>query len=76
MSDVQLANVMKAVRRRSDASISQGGTGYVSTDVLRFDVGLNTRTLRRVLDEAVASGAMLRCAAGRGYGYRPVMVNA
>lgn len=69
MSAIQLANVMKALRQRSENHIRQGGDGFVSTAVLRFDVGLGTRPLRRVLDEAFTSGGLERREDGRGSGY-------
>lgn len=75
MTTIQQANALKAVRTRSDNQIAQGGSGFITTDVLRFDVGLSTRALRRVLDGAVSAGALERREAGRGYSYRPVMLS-
>lgn len=60
MSDIQQRNALKAVRVRSEQLRSKGQEGFVSVDVLRFDVGLNTRTLRRLLDAAVAAGDLER----------------
>jgi len=60
MSAVQLANVVTALRLRCAQNVRQGGTGFVTTDALRFDVGLRTATLRRVMDAGVRSGSIER----------------
>lgn len=79
MSAIQQANAMKAVRVRSDQMIAQGGDGYVSLDVLRFDVGLSTRALRRIYDAGVSNGELQRKSHTRADGisrshlYRTVM---
>lgn len=74
MSYSQLTGVLRALTKRSDSSKALGGDGFVATRSLCFDVGLNTRTIRRVLDEGVTSGAIERRPTGRGngYSYRPV----
>lgn len=64
--------LLSALSRRTLRSIEAGGDGFIPTSTLSFDVGLNTRTLRRVLDEAVQAGAAERQDNGPGkpYSYR------
>lgn len=82
MSAIQQANAMKAVRVRSDQMVRQGCDGFVSLDVLRFDVGLSTRTLRRIYDAAVQNGELQRKSftradgVSRSHQYRIVQVHA
>lgn len=54
------------------ANVTAGGDGFISTGTLSFDVGLNTRTIRRMLDSAVESGEAERRSNGPGksYSYR------
>lgn len=58
--------------QRTANNITTGGDGYISTATLSFDVGLNTRTIRRALDEAVETGLAERRYNGIGktYSYR------
>lgn len=68
MSAIQQANAIKAIRMRSEMLRAQGGDGFVPLDVLRFDVGLTTRTLRRIYDAAVADGSLQRESSSRADG--------
>lgn len=82
MSAIQQANAMKALRVRSDQMIAQGCDGFVSLEVLRFDVGLSTRALRRIYDAAVSNGELQRKSYTRADGvsrshlYRTVLTGA
>lgn len=82
MSAIQQANAMKAVRVRSDQMIAQGCDGFVSLDVLRFDVGLSTRALRRIYDAAVSDGTLQRKTdkradgISRSHAYRTILTGA
>lgn len=60
---------MKALHRRSEASRSAGGDGFISTYLIKFDAGLSTRAVRRVLDQGMAQGVLERREAGPGSGY-------
>ena len=64
--------LMRVLARRTQRGIAAGGDGFTSTGMLSFDVGLNTRSLRRVLDEAVSAGAAERRDNGPGkpFSYR------
>lgn len=74
MTAIQIDAVPRALRSRSEVSLAKGGDGFVSTSALSLTVGLNTRTLRRVLDAGVANGTLERrqTGNGNGYSYRPV----
>lgn len=64
--------LISALTRRTRKSIAAGGDGYIPTVTLSFDAGLNTRAIRRVLDEMVAAGSVERRSNGPGkpYSYR------
>lgn len=64
--------LISALTRRTRKSIAAGGDGYIPTVTLSFDAGLNTRAIRRVLDEMVAAGGVERRSNGSGkpYSYR------
>ena len=74
MTARQIEAVPRALCARCEASTARGGDGFVSTSALSLTVGLNTRTLRRILDAGVANGTLERRVTGRGngYSYRPV----
>lgn len=57
---------------RTAKNMATGGDGYISTSTLSFDIGLNTRTIRRALDGAVETGLAERRYNGIGkpYSYR------
>lgn len=64
--------LINTLTRRTMASVTAGGDGFISTGTLSFDIGLNTRTIRRMLDSAVESGEAERRSNGPGkaYSYR------
>lgn len=64
--------LLSSLKLRTKRGLAAGGDGFIPTGTLSFDVGLNTRTIRRVLDEEVANGAIERCSNGPGkaYSYR------
>ena len=64
--------LIEILTNRTEKNISTGGDGYISTATLSFDVGLNTRTIRRALDKAVETGLAERRYNGIGkpYSYR------
>lgn len=64
--------LMRILSHRTKKGISTGSDGFISTTTLSFDVGLNTRNLRRILDEAVRAGSAERRYNGPGkpYSYR------
>lgn len=70
--DRNQAVLISALTRRTRKSITAGGDGYIPTVTLSFDAGLNTRAIRRVLDEMVAAGGVERRSNGPGkpYSYR------
>lgn len=69
MSAIQLAGVLPALRARSAANKRAGGDGFVSTSTISLTVGLNTRTVRRVLDAGLQDGTLERRLTGFGTGY-------
>lgn len=64
--------LISALARRTAKSIEAGGDGFIPTSTLSFDVGLNTRTIRKELDNAVSNGTVERADNGPGkpYSYR------
>lgn len=54
----QLANIRKFMSLRSQENIQRGGDGFVSSELLEFDVGLNTKTIHRELWRMVTSGEL------------------
>lgn len=64
--------LISTLARRSVTNVAAGGDGFISTSTLSFDVGLNTRTIRRVLDKAVEAGEAERRfdGPGKSYSYR------
>ncbi|MDU5552057.1 MAG: hypothetical protein E6051_20085 [Citrobacter freundii] len=64
--------LINTLTRRTMANVTAGGDGFISTGTLSFDVGLNTRTIRRMLDSAVELGEAERRSNGPGksYSYR------
>lgn len=45
--------LMRILAQRTQRGLKAGSDGFTTTTLLAFDIGLNTRTLRRVLDAAV-----------------------
>ncbi|MDE9477052.1 hypothetical protein KKJ06_16660 [Xenorhabdus bovienii] len=72
MSSSQINAILSTLKNRSRNNLNNGGDGFISTDVLVFDVGLNTRTIRRELDRAVSDGQLerQRLVNGKSYKYR------
>jgi len=72
MAERNKAVLLNSLKQRTGKSIAAGGDGYIPTVTLSFDAGLNTRAIRRVLDEMVAAGGVERRSNGPGkpYSYR------
>lgn len=66
--------LLNALIRRTNRSLTVGGDGYVSTGTLSFDAGINTRSIRKILDHAVCAGEVARRDNGPGkpFSYRAV----
>lgn len=64
--------LMRILAQRTQRGLKAGSDGFTATTLLAFDIGLNTRTLRRVLDAAVCAGAAERRDNGPGkpFSYR------
>lgn len=60
------ALLFEMIRKRSEKSFSDGGDGFVFALMLAFDVGLNSRIVKRMLDSAVRTGLLEK--ADRGIG--------
>lgn len=60
------ALLFEMIRKRSEKSFSDGGDGVVFASMLAFDVGLNSRIVKRMLDSAVRTGLLEK--ADRGIG--------
>ncbi|CSE31430.1 Uncharacterised protein [Shigella sonnei] len=60
------ALLFEMIRKRSEKSFSDGGDGFVFASMLAFDVGLNSRIVKRMLDSAVRDGLLE--VVGRGVG--------
>lgn len=58
MSNHQIANILMFIKSRSRASLADGGDGFISSQNLEFDVGLNTKTIQRELERLVATGEL------------------
>ncbi|MBB7876756.1 hypothetical protein HEL59_024225, partial [Escherichia coli] len=43
------ALLFEMIRKRSEKSFSDGGDGFVFASMLAFDVGLNSRIVKRML---------------------------
>lgn len=54
----QIANILMFIQSRSRASLANGGDGFVSSQNLEFDVGLNTKTIQRELERLVTTGEL------------------
>lgn len=61
--------LLLSLERRSKKGVAAGGDGFIATGTLCLDVGLNTRTIRRVLDHEVATGTIERRSNGPGRAY-------
>lgn len=58
MMNHQISNIFEFIRERSFASLASGGDGFVSSQNLEFDVGLNTKTIQRELEKLVMLGQL------------------
>ncbi|MFK9989480.1 hypothetical protein ACRFAI_29445 [Klebsiella pneumoniae] len=52
------ALLLEKLRQRTQSSLASGGDGFVFASMLVFDVGLNARTIRQMLDVAVRNGTL------------------
>ncbi len=52
------ALLLEKLRQRTQSSTASGGDGFVFASMLVFDVGLNARTIRQMLDVAVRNGTL------------------
>ncbi|CZW82527.1 Uncharacterised protein [Enterobacter hormaechei] len=66
--------LLERLRQRSESSLASGGDGFVFASMLAFDIGLNTRTIREILNNAVRNGALEKKerGAGRAHKYRTI----
>ncbi|HIH4738510.1 hypothetical protein ACU4EZ_25765 [Klebsiella pneumoniae] len=64
--------LLEKLRERTQSSLASGGDGFVLASMLVFDVGLNSRTIRKILDVAVNTGTIEKRerGAGRAHKYR------
>lgn len=62
------------LRQRTQSSLASGGDGFVFASMLVFDVGLNSRTIRQMLDTAVKHGILekMERGTGRAHKYRTI----
>ncbi|MEI9740435.1 hypothetical protein V5031_22060 [Enterobacter kobei] len=68
------ALLFERLRQRSESSLASGGYGFIFASMLAFDIGLNTRTIRGMLDSAVKNGNLekMERGAGRAHKYRTI----
>lgn len=66
--------ILEKLHQRTNASLASGGDGFVFASMLSLDVGLNTRTVRVILDAAVVGGVLERRerGTGRAHKYRTI----
>ncbi|UME18092.1 hypothetical protein JJ665_27720 (plasmid) [Klebsiella pneumoniae] len=66
--------IFERLRQRTISSLANGGDGFVFASMLVFDVGLNSRTVRQILDKAVKHGELekMERGAGRAHKYRTI----
>jgi hypothetical protein len=62
--------LLEKLHQRTNASLASGGDGFVFASMLSLDVGLNTRTVRGILDAAVISGILERKVRGTGRAHK------
>ena len=60
------ALLLEKLRQRTQSSLASGGDGFVFASMLVFDVGLNARTIRQMLDVAVRNGTLEKSERGIG----------
>ena len=68
------ALLFEHLHQRSKNSLASGGDGFIFASMLAFDVGLNTRTIRGMLDSAVKDGILekMERGIGRAHKYRTI----
>lgn len=66
--------LLEKLQQRTNASLASGGDGFVFASMLSLDVGLNTRTIRGILDAAVVGGVLEKRerGTGRAHKYRTI----
>ncbi|AXZ45988.1 hypothetical protein RYH56_004572 [Citrobacter freundii] len=66
--------LLDKLQQRTKSSLASGGDGFVFASMLAFDVGLNTRTIRGILDAEVSRGALEKKerGTGRAHKYRTI----
>lgn len=66
--------LLERLRQRSESSLASGGDGFIFASMLAFDIGLNTRTIREMLNSAVRNGTLekMERGAGRAHKYRTI----
>lgn len=66
--------LLEKLRQRTKGSLESGGDGYVFASMLAFDVGLSTRIIRIILDDAVHAGLLEKKerGLGRAHKYRTI----
>ncbi|CZZ88878.1 hypothetical protein ACVCCZ_003959 [Enterobacter hormaechei] len=68
------ALLLERLRQRSESSLASGGDGFIFPSMLAFDIGLNTRTIREILNSAVRDGTLekMERGVGRSHKYRTI----
>ena len=66
--------LLEKLHQRTHASLASGGDGFVFASMLSLDVGLNTRTIRGILDSEVIGGVLEKKerGTGRAHKYRTI----
>ena len=64
------ALLLEKLRQRTQSSLASGGDGFVFASMLVFDVGLNARTIRQMLDVAVRNGTLEKRERGMGRAHK------
>lgn len=66
--------LLDKLQQRTKSSLASGGDGFVFASMLAFDVGLNTRTIRGILDAEVSHGVLEKKerGTGRAHKYRTI----
>jgi len=62
--------LLEKIRERSQNSLASGGDGFVLASMLVFDVGLNSRIIRQILDAAVKNGTLEKRVRGTGRAHK------
>lgn len=62
--------LLEKFRERTKSSLASGGDGFIFASMLVFDVGLNSRTIRKILDAAVKNGTLEKRVRGPGRAHK------